>query len=120
MLTEPLDLTKHSLPSANSILRFLHEVEPDFKEIMNDPARFGMAKSFFTMGQAAGFDMTKEEEINAFMHLYNASLLAQDEGLSGLYPGLPDSSDTPQAKAKKKKRRKTAKAARRRSRKRRR
>jgi hypothetical protein len=54
------------------------------------------------------------------MHIYNASLLAQDEGLSGLYPGLPDSSDTPQAKAKKKKRRKTAKAARRRSRKRRR
>lgn len=111
---------EYKLPSANSVLRFLHEIESDFKEIMNDPARFGMAKSFFMMGQAAGFDMAKEEEINAFMHLYNASLLAQDEGLSGLYPGLPASSDAPQAEAKKKKRRKMAKAARRRSRKRRR
>jgi hypothetical protein len=104
----------------NSVLRFLHEIEPDFKEIMNDPARFGMAKSFFMMGQAAGFDMTKEEEMNAFMHLYNASLMAQDEGLSGLYPGLPDPDDAPQAEAKKKKRRKATKAARRRKRKRRR
>lgn len=29
---------------------------------MNDPSRFGMAKSFFMMGRQAGYDMTDQEE----------------------------------------------------------
>ena len=41
---------------------------------MNDPSKFGMAKSFFTMGQNAGFDMTDEKGLAAFTNMWNASL----------------------------------------------
>ena len=75
-----------------------------------------MAKSFFVMGQEAGFDMTNEEEMNAFMHLYNAAVLAQPEGLSDPYSGLPSSPSSRKVKPKRKKRRKMTKAARRRNR----
>lgn len=107
---------EYKLPNANSVLKFLREIEPDFKSIMNDPSRFGMAKSFFMMGQEAGFDMTNEEELNAFMHLYNAAVLAQPEGLSDPYFGLPSFPSSRKAKPKRKKRRKMTKAARRRNR----
>ena len=63
------------LPRADAILHVLEEAEPDFPEIMNDPANFGMAKSFFMMGQDAGFDMTTRDGLQAFMLAYNASLL---------------------------------------------
>ena len=65
------------LPQADAVLEFLREVEPDFPGMMNDPENFGMAKSFFTMGHAAGFDMTAQEGVNAFMLAFNASLLAR-------------------------------------------
>jgi len=64
------------LPQADAILESLRQVEPDFPGMMNDPSNFGMAKSFFMMGQAAGFDMTNEEGMNAFMLAYNAGLLS--------------------------------------------
>ena len=35
-----------------------------------------MAKSFFMIGQAAGFDMSSQEGMNAFMLEYNERLLA--------------------------------------------
>ncbi len=64
------------LPQADAVLKFLREVEPDFAGMMNDASNFGMAKSFFTMGQASGFDMTTEEGTAAFMLAYNARQLA--------------------------------------------
>jgi hypothetical protein len=64
------------LPQARAVLNLLAKIEPDFKSLMSDPSRFGMAKSFFTMGQAAGFDMTSQEGMNAFMLDCNARLLA--------------------------------------------
>ena len=39
-------------------------------------SKFGMAKSFMTMGQSAGFDMTDQEDMNRFMQLYNANFLS--------------------------------------------
>ena len=78
---------EYGLRRAGAILRFLHKVAPDFKRVMNDPSKFGMAKSFVMMGQQAGFDMTKEDDIDAFMHRYNASILAQSpELISGSRP----------------------------------
>jgi hypothetical protein len=38
---------------------------------MNDPNKFGMAKSFFMAGTAAGFDLTTEEGLKAFQEHYN-------------------------------------------------
>lgn len=70
------------LPQAEAVLNLLTKIEPDFRNIMNDSSRFGMAKSFFMMGQAAGFDMTSQEGMNAFMLEYNARQLAE-QGLPG-------------------------------------
>ena len=83
---------------------------------MFDPAKFGMAKSFFMMGQQAGFDMTNEDEMNAYMHLYNTKLIAETEG-SDLFkePSVGKSKKVDVAKEKRK--RKAAEAARKRNRK---
>ena len=70
---------EYKLPNAKPVLQFLHEIEPEFKEIMNDPSRFGMAKSIFMTGQSAGFDMTRKKDSAAFIAMYNAGLLAEQE-----------------------------------------
>ena|SRR6266566_2676231 len=46
------------------------------KKEMSDPANFGIAKSFVTMGMQRGFDMSSEEGINAWMATYNAEIAA--------------------------------------------
>lgn len=72
---------EHNLSNAENILRYLHALKPkDFTNWMNDSSRFGMAKSFFSMAQAEGFDLTKKEDNNAFMALYNSRLQAGNFG----------------------------------------
>jgi len=110
---------EYDLPNAGAILEFLQEIESDFEDIMNDPSRWGMAKSIFMAGQSAGFDMTDQEDVDAFIQLYNARIQAQGAGIPPP-PGTPAPSDARKARAKKKKARKAAKAARKRTRKRRR
>src|SRR5205807_1891760 len=52
---------EYKLANAEAILLYLRSVKvEDFRQWMNDPSRFGMAKSFFMQGQSAGFDMTNE------------------------------------------------------------
>jgi hypothetical protein len=85
---------EYQLPNAKAMLRYLRDVEPDFKRMMLDPANFGMAKSFFMQGQAMGFDMTTQEGTEAFMAAYNAAIMGAvpdapfDTGLDAL-PGQP-------------------------------
>lgn len=67
---------EHKLTQADAILALLEDVAPNFRRWMNDPSKFGMAKSFFMAGQAAGFDMTNEGDVERFMAAYNASLPA--------------------------------------------
>jgi hypothetical protein len=114
------------LSNAAAILDFLDEVQPAFKGLMNNPANFGMAKSFFMKGQAAGFDMTDSKQMDTFMHLHNAAMLAGektspplpfDEGLD-LFDEPSRGSDTKKDKQKKKARRKLARASRKKNRKR--
>lgn len=105
---------EYSLRHAATILKFLHKIAPDFKRVMNDPSKFGMAKSFVMMGQQTGFDMTQKEDMDAFMNLYNASILAQG---SEPPPGVPRTGATEKARAKRKRKRKEARAARKRHRK---
>ena len=64
------------LPQAAAILEYLREIEPELPGMMNDPANFGMAKSFFMLGQSSGFDMTSQAGNDAFMAAYNLSRLA--------------------------------------------
>ena len=46
---------------------------------LGDPSYFGMAKSFVTSGQRAGFDMTSEEEMAKWAFLQNLSALIESE-----------------------------------------
>lgn len=74
---------EHQLSNADNILRYLRAVNPaDFKKWMNDSSRFGMAKSFFSMAQAEGFDLSNEEDNQAFTALYNARL--QSDNFAGI------------------------------------
>ncbi len=110
---------EYGLRNADAVLRRLRKIAPDFKDIMNDSSRFGMAKSFFTMGQTAGFDMTSEEGMGEFVQLYNTSIagsLPDEGGFPGLFPGMPDTSEPKKSRSKRKKSRKTAKASRKKNR----
>ena len=127
---------EYQLSNADDILSYLHEIEPDFRDIMNDTSKFGMAKSFFMMGQKAGFDMSTQEGLDEFLLHYNANvapqLAAEATESEELFPTLPnfdwlEDSDNesnqgfhspPSAakKAKQKKRRNMAKASRKRNR----
>jgi hypothetical protein len=62
------------LPNAAECLeQFDEDAADDLMEALSDSSNFGMAKSFFTMGEAAGFDMTTQEGLDAFMLVYNGS-----------------------------------------------
>ena len=85
-----------------------------------DPANFGMAKSFFMQGSAAGFDMTTQEGISAFQAAFNAGLQGgqlppQQLDWPRMEPGLPRpvaeprSSDEIKKKRKEKRRQREAK-----------
>jgi hypothetical protein len=73
---------EYALPVAPSVIARLRELEPNYTSIMNDSARFGMAKSLFALAQRTGFDMTKQDEANAFIEFYN-SQLSKDSRASG-------------------------------------
>ena len=82
-----------------------------------------MAKSFFTMGQAAGYEMTTQEGMNAFMQAYNTGLLARRTLPEPSMPRFsffdPPSGLDPAKKKAEKKKGKQAEEARKRNRKRR-
>jgi len=64
----------HGIEHAAGIAERIEAIREPFREAMDDPANYGIAKSFFMQGKAAGFDMTTQEGCDAFMHAYNASL----------------------------------------------
>lgn len=75
-----------AMDTAQSALRCLVEMQPSFAAIMNDFSRFGMAKSLFMQGQAAGFDMTDPHQMNAFIAAYNARVRAGGGGSAVVPP----------------------------------
>src|SRR5438067_8593908 len=73
-----------SLENAAACLKVLdNNAVRELKEEMSNPANFGIAKSFVMMGQERGFDMTSEEDMNAWMATYNAELA------TGIGPRIP-------------------------------
>ncbi len=107
---------EYKLPNANAILNYLNGItESKFVSTMNNPSLFGMAKSFFMGGQSAGFDMSRPDEMNTFMSLYNNAQLGADQKLLNLPAKIPNA--VKQDKAKEKRKRKAAKVARKNSRK---
>lgn len=80
-------------PHAHKILKLLKQVKPKFKDVMNDPHNFGIAKSFFMSGIAEGFDMTTEKGLQEFQQQHNQKLRSSDSNsslthLEGLLSGL--------------------------------
>lgn len=49
-----------------------------------DSSNFGMAKSMWAQGSAAGFDMTRENDVSQFIELYNRSLNPDHAGDPGV------------------------------------
>jgi hypothetical protein len=73
------------IDNAAAILRSLDDqAEALLHKRLNDPSNFGMAKSFFTLGNAAGFDMTTQQGLDQFMLVYNSQLLASQSPLGNL------------------------------------
>lgn len=71
-----------ALDASEAALSYLAKIQPSFVKIMNDPSKFGMAKSFFMKGEAAGFDMTDQDQMHMFVAAYNASVAAEQEEAS--------------------------------------
>jgi len=77
---------QYQLKNAAPILALLKDnaVKRLEKELAN-PANFGIAKSFFTLGAEMGFDMTTQEGLDAFLLYYNSRQAGPLGG--GMLPG---------------------------------
>jgi hypothetical protein len=68
---------EYELPNAAGIVADLgRDAAARLKRELSDSSNFGMAKSFFTMGRDAGFDMTSEAGLAQFTLAYNEAMLA--------------------------------------------
>ncbi|MCB0046260.1 MAG: hypothetical protein KDD92_12590 [Caldilineaceae bacterium] len=106
---------EYELANAEEVLAYLRGLSvEEFRGYMFDPARAGMAKSFFLSGTEAGYDMSTKEGMDQYMLQYNLMqhALMDSEAL----PSLPSESDSARPK-RGKNRRKMAKASRKQNRK---
>ena len=63
----------YQLPQASQMLaRLRPQAARRLERELQEPANFGMAKSFVLMGQEAGFDMESPEGMRAWVEAYNA------------------------------------------------
>ena len=68
----------YALEHADAMLEMLTDDDANRLEAeLADPSNFGMAKSFFTSGTSAGFDMTDQADMNHFMLAYNVAQLGR-------------------------------------------
>jgi hypothetical protein len=121
---------EYKFKNADSILSYLESIKSKYRGIINDSSKFGIAKSFFAMGQKSGFDMTDPKQMEAFQLAYNASLSSNSKennqnmlsGFGGFEGPMFDTSDNNDGssnkilKAKRKKTRDLAKQSRKRNR----
>lgn len=79
----------YELDQAGQIIAVLKNAEANFPDMMVDPSRAGMAKSFMLMGQRSGYDMTNPAEQQQAMLAFNAMQGGERQSFGdGL--GLPD------------------------------
>jgi hypothetical protein len=65
----------YQLPQARQMLaRLTPQAARRLERELQEPANFGMAKSFVLMGQEAGFDMESPEGMQAWVEAYNATV----------------------------------------------
>lgn len=76
----------YQLPQATQILaRLTPQAARRLEREMQEPANFGMAKSFVMMGKEAGFDMESPEGLQAWVNAYNA-IVAPTTAVPSLHP----------------------------------
>jgi hypothetical protein len=81
---------QYGTPNAPQMLAALDDRAADrLRAELANPANFGMAKSFVTLGAEAGFDMTTPEGLASFQAAYNARLQAGRGGSPGWPAGEP-------------------------------
>jgi hypothetical protein len=79
-----------SLAKSDTILELLTDDDADRLEAeLADPSNFGMAKSIFTIGKNAGFDITDQDDLNRIKFAYNALLSIGTD----IPPDLDDDND---------------------------
>jgi hypothetical protein len=79
----------YQLPQARQMLALLTpQAARRLEREMQEPANFGMAKSFILMGKEAGFDMESPEGMQAWVAAYNATL-APTMAAASRRPGSP-------------------------------
>jgi hypothetical protein len=65
----------YQLPQASQMLaRLTAQAARRLERELQEPANFGMAKSFVLMGKEAGFDMESPEGMRAWVEAYNATV----------------------------------------------
>ena len=65
----------YHLPQARQMLaRLTPQAARRLERELQEPANFGMAKSFVLMGMEAGFDMESPEGMRAWVEAYNATV----------------------------------------------
>lgn len=65
----------YQMPQARQMLaRLTPQAARRLERELQEPANFGMAKSFVLMGQEAGFDMESPEGMQAWVEAYNATV----------------------------------------------
>ena len=65
----------YQLPQAKQMLAYLTpQATRRLERELQEPANFGMAKSFVLMGKEAGFDMESPEGMQAWVKTYNATV----------------------------------------------
>lgn len=66
----------YQLPQAKQMLALLtSQAARRLERELQEPAHFGMAKSFVVMGKQAGFDMESPEGMRAWVEAYNATIV---------------------------------------------
>jgi hypothetical protein len=78
----------YQLPQAKQMLAHLTpQAARRLERELQEPANFGMAKSFVLMGKEAGFDMESPEGMQAWVKAYNATV-APTMAVPSLHPEL--------------------------------
>jgi hypothetical protein len=66
---------EYSLPGAKELANSLDaKAKKRLAKELGNQSNFGMAKSFFSAGKAAGYDMTSQHDLNLFTTVYNKGL----------------------------------------------
>jgi hypothetical protein len=77
----------YHLPQAKQLLaRLTPQAARRLERALQEPANFGMAKSFVLMGKEAGFDMESPEGMRAWVQAYNATV-APTMAAASRHPG---------------------------------